>query len=320
MNKHIIYSMLFTVIIPIVLISMIEKNNRNEQEDTNLIASTQAFSEPENDALQSEIRVLTQYGIESMPIEEYVLGVVLGEMPAQFDSDALMAQAVVSRTYACKSMESSKHKTGNVCTQSSCCQAYMSPDAYLACGGSEALLKKTIQAVKLTANQVLIYDGELIEATYFSCSGGRTEPAYAVWGSDVPYLQAVDSPGEENADHYTDTVTFPIEDFCKKLGIQVSAPAGALIDRISYTAGGGVDEIVLYGYTFSGTDIRRLLNLRSTAFVITGLGETVTVTTKGYGHRVGMSQYGAEAMALQGHSYDRILMHYYPGTELLDLY
>ena len=163
------------------------------------------------------------------------------------------------------------------------------------------MVDKVSQAVKETQGQVLLYQGELIEATYFSCSGGRTEDAVAVWGTDIPYLQAQDSPGEEDAEVYMDTVTFPVEDFTYLLGIEPSA-TGLQVDSVTYTRGGGVDTIVISGKEFDGGQMRQLLGLRSTAFAMQIVGETVTITTKGFGHRVGLSQYGAEAMAQSGSS------------------
>ena len=163
---------------------------------------------------------------------------------------------------------------------------------------------------------MLTYQGKLIEATYFSCSGGRTEDALAVWGEDVPYLQSVESPGEEGAAHYVDTVSFTASEFCEKIGKELPGIPAEWIGTIRYTAGGGVETIYIGDEPYSGTQLRSMLNLRSTAFLITAAGDTVTITTKGYGHRVGMSQYGADAMAVQGCSYEEILAHYYPGTKL----
>ncbi len=250
---------------------------------------------------------------EKMNLEEYILRVTLAEMPADFELEALKAQAVVARTYTCRKMTEPKHSGGAVCTDAACCQAYITAEDYLLSGGSWEAVEKVKNAVDATAGQVLIYQGEYIEATYFSCSGGRTEDAQAVWGNAVPYLQSVDSPGEEGAAHYTDTVSISKADFLEKLGLPMQT---VKIGAVRYSEGGGVSSIELCGKTFSGTDVRKKLSLRSTVFVITAVGDTVTVTTRGFGHRVGMSQYGADAMALSGKTYVDILMHYYTGTEL----
>ena len=249
-----------------------------------------------------------------MDMDTYLTGVVLAEMPAEFEQDALKAQAVVARTYTRKRMTTrKKHSDGDVCVSPDCCQAYCAEQEYLARGECRDMLNKVKAAIKATSGQVLIYGEDYIEATYFSCSGGKTEDAVAVWGSDIPYLQAVESPGEESASHYTDTVTFQKEEIKAKLGID----SDIKVQSVSYTGGGGVDTITISGKEFTGTQMRTLLGLRSTAFSMTVLGDSVTVTTKGFGHRVGMSQYGAQAMAKSGSDYKEILAHYYQGATLV---
>lgn len=252
-----------------------------------------------------------------MEMDMYLTGVVLAEMPADFEMEALKAQAVVARTYALKcALQGSKHADGAVCVQASCCQAYRTKDDYLASGGNSAAVEKVECAVMATSGQILTFEGELIEATYFSCSGGRTEEAAAVWGTEVPYLQAVDSPGEENAKYFFDIVSFSAAEFADALDLAPTTEPSDWFSNTVHTTGGGVDTICICGEVFKGTDLRKKLSLRSTAFTISVIDEVITVTTKGYGHRVGMSQYGADAMALSGKTYIQILEHYYPGTIL----
>lgn len=264
------------------------------------------------------ITVLDKTGtVREISEDAYLTSVVLCEMPAEFELEALKAQAVVARTYALRRMKNgSKHPAAAVCMEPACCQGYKTIEEYLLNGGKKRDVEKIEKAVSETENTVLTYNGELIEATYFSCSGGYTEDAMAVWGTDIPYLRATPSPGEEHAARYTDSVTFSAREFVKKLGCEIPENPTNWVDNISYTAGGGVESVRLCGKTFSGTTVRQLLGLRSTAFSITVVGDTVTVTTKGFGHRVGMSQYGADAMAADGSSYEEILQHYYRGTEL----
>lgn len=251
-------------------------------------------------------------------LEEYLVGVVLAEMPASFEQEALKAQAVVTRTYARKAYETGgKHEDGSVCTVPECCQGYMSEEDYLRQGGLEADAAKVRQAVLSTAGQVLTYQGELIEATYFSCSGGSTEDAVVVWGTDYPYLRSVDSPGEEEAAHYREKTVFAPEDVEEKLGVELAEDPGDWIGKVSYTAAGSVETAVIGGRHFTGTEIRRLLGLYSAAFTVEAEPDAITFTTKGYGHRVGLSQYGADAMAVKGYDYREILTHYYQGTELM---
>lgn len=250
----------------------------------------------------------------NMEFTEYLTGVVLGEMPASFEPEALKAQAVVARTYTLKrSTDQIKHDDCDVCTDPACCQAYRSPTEYIQAGNTQDDLEKVSKAVSETDGLVLFYEEELIDATYFSCAGDRTEDALAVWGTDVPYLQSVESPGEEISANYITSVTFQADEFLQLLG-KTTQPIW--IGQITYTTGGGIDTMEICGETYKGTQLRSLLGLRSTDFQIAVLSDRVIITTKGYGHRVGMSQYGAQAMALQGSSFEEILQHYYPGTAL----
>ena len=314
MKRDVMYAIIVTVVIPAIMISFIRNRKISHTEQSVVKDDSQTVQTETKETIY--IDLLLDNTVRSLALEEYILGVVLGEMPAEFQVDTLRAQAVVARTYACRSLNHSKHESVDVCSDSACCQAYLTSEAYIQLGGSSQQIYKVRQAVEDTMGLVLTYEGELIQATYFSCSGGRTEPAYAVWGADVPYLQSVESPGEEKSDHYTDTVIFSAQEFCNQIGVDYYGSAETLVKNISYTEGGGVEFITLGETTFSGTELRRLLNLRSTAFIISTLGDTITITTKGFGHRVGMSQYGAEAMAERGSGYQKILLHYYPGTEL----
>ncbi len=309
-------AILLGVVFPTMMFTMVMDKNRPAKEVVPA-TSDAATTVPTVQFADLEIPVLMEDGyVEVMELDTYITGVVLKEMPASFENEALMAQAVVARTYTLKRNSAYKHDNAAICTDYSCCQAYCSEEDYLKKGGSVDDLQKVRSAVSATENQVLMYNGQLIEATYFSCSGGMTEDAQAVWGENIPYLQAVESPGEEGASHYTDTVRFPADEFSTLLGQQLTGQPGTWIKQVTYTTGGGVDTIVIGGRKYTGIEIRQLLGLRSTAFVMTAVGNTVTVTTKGFGHRVGMSQYGADAMAVNGANYAEILNHYYPGTQL----
>lgn len=255
--------------------------------------------------------------VEIMDMDDYLMGVILGELPANFEIEAKKAQAVAARTYARKAwITGGKHGDGSVCGNSACCQAYILPDAYLARGGTSRAVEEAGMAAEETSGMVLTYEGTLIEATYFSCSGGSTEDAVAVWGTDFPYLRAVESPGEDHAAHNTDTVCFTKEQFADKLGLTLTGDPENWFGTAVYTAGGGIDTLVIGGKSFKGTDLRSKLGLYSTAFSVAVKNDGITITTKGYGHRVGLSQYGADAMAMDGSTFEEILAHYYPGTTL----
>jgi len=255
-----------------------------------------------------------------MGLDEYLVGAVLGEMPASFEIEALKAQTVAARTYAWKVRHDGvKHGDGSICGNYACCQAYISGEEYIESGGSIESVEKVRSAVLATSDLVLMYDGNLIDATYFSCSGGRTEDALAVWGSDIPYLRSVDSPGEEHAKWYTDEMSFSRAQLESALDISLPENTEDWFGEISYTNGGGVETIRIGEELFSGTRLRSLLRLRSTSFDVTAENDAAVFTTRGYGHRVGMSQYGADAMAAAGADFGKILGHYYPGTEMVML-
>lgn len=275
-------------------------------------------TEPELVSLPMRLRTGDQ--LQQMDLDAYLVGVVLAEMPVTFETETLKAQAVAARTYARKAyVTGGKHGDGSLCDSPSCCQAYMTEEAFLARGGTREGLEKVRSAVLETSGLVLTYEGELIEATYFSCSGGSTESAVAVWGTDYPYLQAVDSPGEENALHDRDTVTFSLEQFQAALGSVLPEDPQTWFREVTYTPGDGVDTMVIGEETYTGKQLRSLLGLRSTAFSMQVQADAVTITTRGYGHRVGMSQYGADAMAVTGSDFRQILAHYYPGTQVTRL-
>lgn len=257
--------------------------------------------------------------IQQLELEAYLQGVVLAEMPASFAIDALRAQAVAARTYTMKHCRSGRHGENTLCADPGCCQAYIAPESYVLQGGSWGSVQRVCGAVKDTAGEVLVYSGDLIDATYFSCAGGRTEDAQSVWGQYVPYLQSVPSPGEEATAHYSDSKTFSADGFQQALGIRLYGPVSAWFSDVTLTDGGGVDRITIGGVAYRGTTIRTLLGLRSTAFSVSYTDDTVTFHTRGFGHRVGMSQYGANAMALEGKTYRQILQHYYPGTVLEEI-
>lgn len=252
-----------------------------------------------------------------MNLEDYICRVVLGEMPATFETEALKAQAVAARTYTLRCVEEGdRHPEGAVCTDYRCCQAYREPEEYIQSGGSWASVEKVFTAAKQTAGEVICYEGELIYATYFASSGGVTEDAEEVWGQAYPYLVSVSSPNEADTAYHNEQTVFTAEEFQKRLGVSLKGSPTVWIGKTRYTVGGGVDTIRIGARLYTGLELRKVFGLRSTIFTVTTDEDTVTFETKGYGHRVGMSQYGADAMASAGYRYDGILAHYYGGTTL----
>ncbi len=313
--QEIFLALLFGLGIPGVIFAVSIHPGPEDKPPVTTTEQAPSIADPES----RKIRLLLRGEILELPVEEYLVGVLLQEMPESFSLEAKKAQATAARTYTLRSITLGvKHPVGTICADHTCCQAYISPEEYIDGGGDPQALEAARQAVEETAGQVVVYEGALIDATYFACSGGRTEDALAVWGADIPYLQSVPSPGEERAAHYTDTVQLSCQAFFDALGLPLSGSAAAWIGDIQYTQGGGVESLTVGGRVFTGVQLRSLLGLRSTAFTLTSLGDTVTITTRGYGHRVGMSQQGANAMALSGSSYREILAHYYTNTTVQD--
>lgn len=270
-----------------------------------------------------EIRLLTKAGVQELSMQEYLCGVLLSEMPSDFDAQARRAQAVAARTFTAKRQLSPKHENAAVCEDFSCCQAWTSTQALKEKLGDsfEAVWQEARQAVMDTAGEVLLYDGALIDAVYFSCSGGKTEPALAVWGTDVPYLQSVESPGEQDAPRYFSEAVFSPEEFSALLqseneNADFSGKPETWLGALTRSDGGGVLSYAIGGADFSGTDLRRIFSLRSTNFTLSYQDGAFCFDVLGFGHRVGLSQYGAQAMAELGFSYRTILQYYYRGTHV----
>ena len=301
-------TILLAIVVPQMLFSFLKKNNQ----EILPIMEDELITE-ENEKIERFITIKHENRTELVGFGDYIAGVLLAEMPLDFELEALKAQAVAIRTYTLRNL-GRKHTDADICTDPSCCQAYINVEEF---AGNAKNLQKLERAVLDTADYILTYHGNLIEATYFSCSGGKTEDSVAVWGTIVPYLMSVESPGEENCKHYEKSITLSKSEFLKKMGLRHDLNLDTAAIDTTYTNGGGVATITIADDTFTGTQVRSLLNLSSTSFAFQIVGDTVIITTWGNGHRVGMSQYGAEAMAVSGNTFEEILMHYYPGTQLV---
>lgn len=246
--------------------------------------------------------------IINLELEEYVLGVVGAEMPASFNIEALKAQAILARTYALKSIKNGKKLTDTVSTQ-----AYKDNSELQKLWKNDytKYYEKIKKAVNETKGKVILYNNEYIDAVYHSTSNGKTENSKNVWKNILPYLVSVDSSWDKNVKSYKKETIFEINEFCNILKLDVEEP---ITYEIIHNETGRVRQITINNKTFSGTEFRNLLKLRSADFEIEINDEKVKVTTYGYGHGVGMSQYGANEMAKQGYSYIQILKHYYTGV------
>ena len=246
----------------------------------------------------------------TMDFEKYIAGVLSAEMGVGFHEEALKAQAVAARTYTLSKLknEESRHKGGApLCTNSAHCQAYR--DIETICEKEREVFEN---AVKQTKGKIITYNGAPIRALFHAASCGKTENSRDVFGGDFPYLTSVESYGDNLCPNYETTVTFSK----KELGKILNVNPRCFVENIQRSEGGGVLKINLGGKEFKGTEVRGKLNLRSTCFNIEGKGSEVLFTVKGYGHGVGMSQWGANAMAQNGKNYKEILTHYYKNTRV----
>ena len=249
--------------------------------------------------------------VVSLELEDYVTGVVGAEMPALFSSEALKAQAVIARTYALKA-----NSMGQVLSDNESTQSYKDNGelASLWGGNYSSYYSKIKDAVNSTKGVYLTYNGNYIEAVYHSTSNGITEDSSNVWGNSYPYLVSVESSYDNTNPSFSISKSFSYSDLSSKLGIGVNSSSEFNI--LGYTSGGRVSSISIDGNQFSGVSFRSMLGLRSADFDIVKNDDGVVITTRGYGHGVGMSQYGANGMGKAGYSYQDILLHYYPGVSL----
>ncbi len=263
--------------------------------------------------------------VHELPLEEYIYSVVAAEMPATFETEALKAQAVAARSYALHRKEnpSPDHPGACVCTDYTHCKAYKSKEELDSQWkeNSSDYETKIKNAVYSTQGEIITYNGEVALAVFHSQAGsGRTESSKDVWGGDVPYLVSVESHGEQTAPNFYSTVTVPFDEFKKKItefNPAVIIESYDQIGKIEKSDGGNVKTIQIGGEQISGKDMRQIFNLRSSCFTVNADDEKVTFQVTGYGHGVGMSQYGANTMAKEGFSYIDILTHYYSGTQIV---
>ena len=274
-----------------------------------------------------EITVLVDGEARTMKLEDYVVSVVAGEISPDFPTEAIRAQAVAARTYALykqKTGRPAQHEEADVCDDPAHCAAFVDLKTKAAAHrGEQADTAEDVirQAVEDTAGQVLTYEGEPIVAVFSSAAGEKTERAVDVWGSDIPYLQSVDSPGGEACPKYYDAVVLTADEIRARTAktlpsADLSGDPSGWFKASERSEAGGIVRMKFGGVEVKGTVMRTLLGLNSTNFTVKIDGNTLTFTTTGYGHGVGLSQWGAKYSAEQGQTYDEILAHYYPGTTL----
>lgn len=264
--------------------------------------------------------------------EEYVKGVVASEMPAEFNFEALKAQAVTARTYLLYKLKKfpdgqPEHKDASICTGIHC-QVWSSKEDLISshdAGWYDKYWGKIEEAVNSTRGQILTYEGKVIEPLFHSTSGGRTENSEDVFSASVPYLRSVESPYEKNAPKLHDSAKITVNDFIGKIKSvygNVNISPNNLKEKIKLgeiSEGGKIKTIIIDGTEISGREIRSLFNLNSTNFSFVQSGNELEIVTTGYGHGVGMSQWGANGMGDEGYNYKEILKHYYTGIEIVSM-
>ena len=272
------------------------------------------------------VRLLTKSGqVQQLTMDEYLWGVVAAEMPASFEEEALAAQACAARTYTVirQNGGSGKHPQADICADSTCCQAYIERTAAEARWGLNAREygDKIDRAVARTDGLGVLYQGEPIQALFFSSAAGKTVDAVEVWGNSVDYLKSVDSPEGDEVPNYRTQAVLEAEQV-KSLtlasfpGADLSGDPAGWFGQAVRNEGGGVVSIPLGGVTLTGGQVRGLFSLRSANFTVSWDGAQFTFDVTGYGHGVGMSQYGANAMAKNGSSFEDILTWYYTGAQV----
>ena len=304
--KKIIMFIILLIFIPFFIVIIYNKNYK--EIELNYINTTYI-----------RVKRLKTNNIEKIPLEQYVVGVLAGEMPINFDEEALKAQAVASRSYALKKMEYNKNNDYDV-VDSILNQVYLDENYLKAAWGISYVknINKLRKVVNATIDEYLEYNGEIVDAMFFSTSNGYTEDSKSLFNIGCEYLKSDESLWDkEVSSAYLTTKTINLTEFYKKLSLLYNKNLNIKIIKRSNT--GRIQVISINGKEFIGTDVYNKLGLRSTDFEIELLGDNVKITTKGYGHGVGMSQYGAQGMSKKGYNYEDILKHYYRNINIKKL-
>ena len=333
-KKYLSYLIIFFLICfctPIFFTSTFEMKKENVQENKQeekekIVESTYDYSKYKTVKLLHK----SNNKIEELPLDEYLYGVVSSEMPASFEKEALKAQSVVARTYTLYKMIQNKGKHGkaDICDDPGCCQAWISKEDRLAKWNEENREDywiKIVNSVNSTQGKMITYEGKPINAFFHSNSGGATEAPINVWGgSGYPYLQSVETSGEDAYSQYESETTVSKKEFEETIkkahsNFEIDFNQKDAIEIKEYTQGNRVKIIKVGNLELSGVEMRTLFGLRSANFKVTIEGEDLHFEVIGYGHGVGMSQTGADSLAKQGKNYEEIIHHFYTGVEIQDI-
>lgn len=341
MKKILIYLLSFIIIIFIIpaLLTKRTSTTSSEEEKNNQL---QTINKEEKQTIETETSSKYNYNkygtitllhkktgeIEQVNLDDYLCNVVSAEMPATFEQEALKAQAIVARTYTIYKIFNKKHDNADICDDSTCCQAWISKEDRLERweeSQRESNWEKISKAVKDTSGKIVTYENKPIDAFFHSNSGGITEIPVNVWGgTGYPYLQSVETSGEDAYTQYSSEVILSQEELLNKLqvkyadiSIDFTNPDDVKI--LEYTESTRVKTVKFGNHEISGVEARSLFGLKSTNFEITRENDKIKFSVKGYGHGVGMSQTGADSMAKQGSSAEDIIKHFYTGVEITEV-
>lgn len=312
MKKAIIYFVgiiILIFLIPIVC-TLQTKETSAETNSMNIVVSESIIENNYDYKQYQTVKLLhtENNSIEEIKLDEYLYGVVSAEMPASFNEEALKAQAVVARTYTIYKIinNSAKHGDAQICDDSGCCQAWISKEDRMAKWSEnerESNWNKIVNAVNSTQGKIITYNNEPINAFFHSNSGGKTEIPINVWGgSGMPYLQVVETSGEENYSQYSSEAVFSKDELKNKMiekysDFEIDFNDQSCICILEYTESGRVKTIKVGNKNLSGVEARTIFGLRSANFEVVIEGDNIKFTVKGYGHGIGMSQTGADSLA-----------------------
>lgn len=335
MKKTLIYVLSFIIIcfvIPAILtrrtISTVSQTDTNTEIPTNIENKTNEKEEQKYEySKYGTITLLHKKTneTEQVNLDDYLCNVVSAEMPASYEKEALKAQAIVARTYTVYKILNKKHENADICDDSTCCQAWISKENRLERweqSERESNWQKIYDCVNSTKGQIITYDNKPINAFFHSNSGGITEIPVNVWGgTGYPYLQSVETSGEDSYTQYLSEVVYTQEELISKLkdkynDISIDFSNNDDIKILEYTQSNRVKTVKMGNHELSGVEARTLLGLKSTNFEILREDNIIKFSVKGYGHGVGMSQTGADSMAKQGKTAEEIVKHFYTGVEI----
>lgn len=332
MKKILIYLLSFILICFVIPAILTRRTVNTISQDNTNIENQQSQQDKENEqnyqySKYGTITLLHKKtgNTEQVNIDDYLCNVVSAEMPADFEIEALKAQAIVARTYTIYKILNKKHENADICDDSTCCQAWISKEDRLARweeSKRENNWQKINDCVNSTKGKIITYNNHPINAFFHSNSGGVTEIPVNVWGgTGYPYLQSVETSGEDAYNQYASEVVFTQEELINKLkqkysDISIDFSNENEIKILEYTESTRVKTVKFGNHEISGVEARTLLGLKSTNFEIIKDGDNIKFSVKGYGHGVGMSQTGADSMAKQGSTAEDIIKHFYAEVEI----